>query len=183
MEIEKFHTALITHTEKLYNLNKEVPTACFALLPNDNVIILTRPFADNEGKEHTIRMYSMMITALNAQMYAFACEYYFYQTTKMDNPIAPSQHPDRREGLGVFTTSKTGEKLFYNVEIKDHEIIHDKSKVDNEFDGRFSNLFIELDDKTHKKLLRDSHVFYELIQLIDWANEIPKEEFFDIRVQ
>lgn len=183
MEIEKFHSTLIKHAENLYQMKKEVPTACFGLLPSGNVIMLGRSFDSDNEKDYVIKMYSMILLALKVKIYSFVCEFYFYKTKDADSFIRPSQHPDRAEGLGVFTVSKNGEKLLYNVEIKNQKIIHDENISVVEFGGRFCDLFIDITDEQHNEMIKHFPQLDKFVKKLEWVSEIDQKDFFDVKQQ
>lgn len=178
MDIKTFHSTLIKHAEDLFKRKGELPAACFAVLPNDDVICLCRQFKDNAEKEYTMRMYSMILEFVNASMYSMVTEFYFYSTKDADNFIAPSKHPDRKEGIGIFTIDRNDEKLLYNVEIKNKKILHNETMLDAEFDGRFSHLFMNMNDKQREIMQKEVGFAHEMIKNLEWYIEIPKKDFF-----
>jgi hypothetical protein len=186
MDFETFHSTIIKHIESLYTERKVVPMACFALLPNNKVIALIRDIINEEEKLEALQMYAAILLATDAKMYSIASEYYIYQAKQDEKIIPASQHPDRKEGLGVFTIDKHDNTLIYSVEIENEQICHGKSAEGEKLAGRFSalfHLFDELSEEKRELFNRLLKAALPHLQDCSWYVEIPESEFLDTHIQ
>jgi hypothetical protein len=186
MDFETFHSTIIKHSEDLYAQRKVLPMACFALLPDNKIIALLKDMTNEEEKREALQMYAAILLATDAKMYSITSEYYVYQAKHDEKIIPASQHPDRKEGLGVFTVDKYDKTLIYSVEIENEQIRHGKSAEGEKLAGRFSalfHLFDELSGEKREFFIRLLKAALPHLQKCSWYVEISESEFLNTKMQ
>jgi ribosomal protein S10 len=186
MNIQSFHSQCIHHAHWAFDHNQYLPATVFALKPDGDVIMLSRPFDDDQDKQFMFNMYAAILEAEQVIMYCFVSEVWFYlsidTTVTPDNAPLARDHPDKKEAVTVITSSRNDEPLFHTFEIvthNQHKQLIDMPDFDQQIDNinLFKRLALNID---HPMVLDILKTFHDLPKP-SWFNLIPKAAFNDIK--
>lgn len=180
MNLKQFHSAAIRQAENYYNHNHDLPASLFALQANGSMFLCHKQFHDYVEKEFVFNLYAVLLKLKKVTMYSFMSESWFVRTTDKNLDIPPSEHPNKKECLFIYTVSKN-KNIFTMFEISHNEKINlvpiDYVDVSMS-DGTITKLFNRLDNNPKlNELINELKKIESTLDFVDWYKTIDSEIF------
>lgn len=181
MDMKKFHSIVMVASEKFYEAKHDLPIIMFAPLKNKSVMMCTKSFENNAEKQFAFDIYSGLLLLNECDFYSITGEVFYYQTSDMNNPIAPSEHPNRKEAIFTLTVDREQNNIPYIREIENDKFKTEWTPQEGDmFSGNLCELFTRCKfnpNVNSSEVINDFRNLKGLVENLSWYDEIPLENF------